>query len=287
MILDRFYKPNDDEVIYHYCPPSAFVEIIRTRKIWHSAYYSLNDLSERRWAYSVFDKALAQIQADVEKTFTDTIRDFVNMALRSSLIMISSYSLDPDVLSQWRAYAEDGKGFAIGFIARRMEMPAKSIRVLYDEEAQNTELLGNLRHIYGYERSIGFKYDMQFQTHVFNVGLDLCAYKHPSFSAEKEIRRAHVSGLAPDGNSIKIIPLGALDQDGKRLSEPVDVQFRTKNSVLVPYVTLDYTNRGKESPIKEIVLGPRNDNAELNIQLFINTMGMKDVSVRRSAVPYA
>ena len=105
MILDRFYRPNENDVIYHYCPPQAFVEIIRTGEIWHSAYYSLNDLTERRWAYSVFDKALTKIQADVEKTFTDTIRDFVNMALRTSLVMISSYSLDPDVLGQWRAYA--------------------------------------------------------------------------------------------------------------------------------------------------------------------------------------
>jgi hypothetical protein len=53
------------------------------------------------------------------------------------------------------------------------------------KKPQNTELLGNLRHIYEYEKSIGFKYDMQFQTHVFNIGLDLCAYKHSSFSAEK------------------------------------------------------------------------------------------------------
>ena len=50
--------------------------------------------------------------------------------------MISCYSLDPDVLSQWRAYADDGRGFAIEFSAKLMQMPAKKLRVLYDEERQ-------------------------------------------------------------------------------------------------------------------------------------------------------
>jgi len=30
---------------------------------------------------------------------------------------------------------------------------------------------------------------------------------------------------------------------------------------VVPYVILDYSNRGAVSPIKEIILGPRNANA--------------------------
>jgi hypothetical protein len=40
------------------------------------------------------------------------------------------------------------------------------------------------------------------------------------------------------------------------------------------------------SPIKEIVLGPKNENAELNIAVFLNTIGVEDVKIRRSTVPY-
>jgi hypothetical protein len=287
MILDRLYNPPESELIYHYCPPLAFLEIIRSRTMWHSAYYTLNDLSERRWAYSQFDKAVNQIQGEVVKTFTDAVRVAVNMALSTSLVMISSYSLDPDVLSQWRAYADDGCGFAIGFNAKQMQMPAKALRVLYDEDAQLQELVGNLKHTHDYEKSIGFKFDDNFRSHLFNIGLDLCAYKHPAFREEKEIRRAHVSGLVPQEKSIKIVALGALDQDGNRLSEPMEIHFRTSRGILIPYVALDYSNRGQQSPVKEIILGPKNKNAELNIEIFLNTVGMKDVTLRRSAVPYA
>jgi hypothetical protein len=138
-----------------------------------------------------------QLEVEIGKTFIDNVNVMINVANESTIIMISSYSLDGDVLSQWRAYADDGHGFAIGFSKQLMELPAKPLRVLYDEEIQISELQGNLRHTYEYERSIGFKYDDKFKSHWYQIGVDLCAYKNPAFSEEKEIRLAHVSGLVP------------------------------------------------------------------------------------------
>jgi hypothetical protein len=286
MILDRVYTPADGELIYHYCPPMAFLAIIKSRTVWSSAYYVLNDSTERMWGYSIFSKAADQLREECGKAFIDSVSEVINRAYSSSIVMISCYSLDPDVLSQWRAYAENGSGFAIGFSAKLMQMPAKKLRVLYDEERQLSEFLGNLGHTYKYEKLIGFRYDEKFQRHWYNVGLDLCAYKNPAFSEEKEIRFAHVSGLVPEGKSGKIVSAGARDQDGKTLSSPLEVHFRTSNGVLVPYVALDYSNQGTMSPIKEVILGPRNENTESNIEIVLNTLGVKDVAVRRSRVPY-
>jgi hypothetical protein len=66
IIVDRFYDPQENELIYHYWHPQAFVENIRSRQLWHCVYYTLNNLSERRWAYSIFDKTVNQIQQDAE-----------------------------------------------------------------------------------------------------------------------------------------------------------------------------------------------------------------------------
>jgi hypothetical protein len=82
------------------------------------------------------------------------------------------------------------------------------------------------------------------------------------------------------------MPLGAIGPDGGRLSEPLQTQFRMSNGVLIPYVVADYTNKGAVAPIKEIVLGPRNENHESNIDIFLRTMGVTDVTVRRSTAPY-
>ena len=285
MIYDRWYDPGDADLIYHYCRPDAFIEIIRTRSIWLSASYTMNDSTERSWGYSVFQKVAKTLEHDTGLEFIRQIAAPVIAGDNFSRLMIACFSLDADVLSQWRAYADDARVFAIGFAARLMKkVSAKQLRVLYDEDAQIQELTNNLNHVYQFEKSKGFTYDEELRTHLFHLGLDLCAYKNPAFREEREIRLAHLSGLNRD--TMTAVPLGAIDRDGQKLSDPLKIHFRVVRGVIVPYVVVDYSNSGAVSPIKQIVLGPRNENAEINIQMFLNTLGVRDVTVRRSNVPY-
>ncbi len=284
MILDRWYKPTGDELVFHYCRPEAFIEIVRGRSIWLSASYTMDDATERSWGYSVFQKVAKALEPDTGPEFISQIAAPVIAGDNYSMLMIACFSLDADVLSQWRAYGDDGRGFAIGFSPKAIQAPGKQLRVLYDEDAQIQELTGNLRHIYQFEKSNGFKYGDQFQSHMFHLGLNLCAYKNPAFREEREIRLAHVCGMNRDGKVA--VPLGARGPGGERLSDPLKIHFRIVKGVVVPYVVMDYSNGGTASPIKEIVLGPRNENAQLNIEVFLNTLGVPNVTVRRSKAPY-
>jgi hypothetical protein len=116
--------------------------------------------------------------------------------------------------------------------------------------------------------------------------MDLIAYKHRDFREEKEIRLVHASGLLPHNGSHKIVALGARDATGTHLIGPQEIRFRSGNGIVVPYVALDYTDGGKHAPVNEIILGPRNESAESNINIFLNTIGVEGVHVRRSTVPY-
>jgi Protein of unknown function (DUF2971) len=127
--------------------------------VWLSSYYTLNDLREREWGFRIFERGLQKLRAEVGDTFASVVTQMIHTAYSGSVVMISSYSLDPDVLSQWRAYADRGRGFAIGFAPQLMKMPARHLRVLYEEEHQLNEFMSNLRHTYEYEKSIGFKYN--------------------------------------------------------------------------------------------------------------------------------
>jgi hypothetical protein len=286
MIKDRWYVATGEELIYHYCPPSSFVEIVRSRTIWLSASYALNDISERSWGYSIFGKVTDRLRETVGAEFVDQITRPVAVGYLHGMQMIGCFSLDGDMLSQWRAYAQDGEGFAIGFSPKLIEMPAKQLRVLYDENDQIQELLDNFMHIYEVEKSFGFKYGEKFQGHLFHIGLDLCAYKNPAFREEREIRLTHVCGMVPAGKSIKIVALGAISQSGERLSDALETRFRVRKSVIIPYVVADYTNKGAVNPIKEVVLGPQNENDPVNVDIFLNTMGVSEVAVRKSTAPY-
>jgi Protein of unknown function (DUF2971) len=275
MIKDRLYEPTKTELIYQYCGPDAFVQIINSRTVWFSDLFSMNDFLEMRWGYSIFEKAASKILNEVGTQFIDVIDEQIVGASSNALLLASCFSLDGDVLSQWRAYTDDGRGFAIGFSAAQMvEMPVKPLRVLYDEDAQVAEMIGNLRHTYNYEKSIGFKYDDKFKSHWVQAGLDLCAYKNPAFSEEREVRLVHAAGLVSEGKSKKIMPVAGRAW-GER-SQPSNVQFRARGEIVVPYVALDYSNGSKAFPIREIVLGPKNENLPSNIEVFLNTLGRVD-----------
>jgi hypothetical protein len=283
VIKDRWYKPSGDELIYHYTPPNSFLEIVGSGKIWASASYTLNDVSERSWGFSIFERAVKVLESEVGDEYIKRIAEPVVIGYLHSLLMVACFSLDADVLSQWRAYADDASGFAIGFSPKLMQMPAKPLRVLYDEDAQTSELVGNLKHTYEVEKSSGFKYGEQFQKHMFGIGMDLCAYKNPSFKEEREIRFAHLCGMV---GSKKIIALGARGSNGKPLSDQLETHFRMRKGVIVPYVVIDYSRNGTVEAIKEVVLGPKNENDEDNVETYLNTIGISNVIVRRSKVPY-
>jgi hypothetical protein len=285
MIMDRLFRPTDDQLIYHYCRPEAFLAIVTNGSMWFSDSSKLNDVSERDWGYSIFERAARSLTKELGAEFIDSTLGPVAAGHLHSMLMIGCFSRDADVLSQWRAYADDGRGFAIGFSPKLMRLPAKPLRVLYDEAAQIQELVGNFRHIYETEKAAGFKYGDDFQDHMFQVGLDLCAYKHPTFQEEQEIRYAHCCGIISQGRSKNIVPLGALGPGGERLSEPLKIHFRMTIGVIVPYVIIDYMKMAV-TPIKEIVLGPQNRNAESDIETFLGSIGMADVAVRRSQAPY-
>jgi hypothetical protein len=283
VIQDRLYVPERDEILYHYCDEPSFRGIIESGTIWASAFYALNDPAERTWGHEVFVESCRQLKAIVHNDYLEVVTDIVNLAYSSSILMVSSFSLHPDHWDQWQRYAASGHGFAIGFSANALRMPAKPLRILYDPELQIKELTGNLRHIYAHQQTLGFPYEDEFQDHCFHLGLDLCAYKDPAFQEEKEVRYAHMAGLAP-GKKQRIIPLGARGQDGNRLSEPCATLYRTRGGVEVPYVALDWSNKGRVEPVTIVTIGSNNAESEDNIRAHLDSRGLTPTRLTRSTV---
>jgi DUF2971 family protein len=282
MIQDRLYIPKRGEILYHYCDGPAFRGILESRSIWASAFNTLNDPAERRWGYDLFTRSCTQLHPDVHNDFLTVVRGIVDRAYASSILMVCSLSLHADAPSQWERYAASGRGFAIGFSANALRMPAKPLRILYDPGLQLQEVTGNLRHIFQHQQKLDFPYEGEFQAHCFHLGLDLCAYKDPAFLGENEIRYAHIAGLVP-GEKQRIIPLGARGSQGERLSEPCKTLYRMRGEVSIPYVTLDWSDGGKVDPVKCVTLGPNNPADEKSIKDYLDSLGLSGVSALRSS----
>ncbi len=282
MIKDRLYEPAQGDVLYHYCDSAAFRGIISSRSVWATAFYALNDPAERKWGFNAFVESTRRLEGILTKEFTEVVTAIVTRAHLHSMLMVCSLSLHADSDNQWRRYADNGQGFAVGFSANALRMPAKPLRILYEPERQIREIMGNLCHMHKVERELGFRYNDQFQGHCIHLGLDLCAYKDPTFRKEKEVRYAHIAGLVSSGGAVYIIPLGARGPEGQRLSEPCKTLFRARDGVEVPYVALDWTDKGKVAPLASVILGPGYPASERDVEDFLAAERLSGARVLRS-----
>ena len=97
-----------DTIYYHYTTVAKAHKIIRSRKIWLTDYRFLNDRQELKQGYEHFVAALPEKLRPAFKSAFDW-----HNGLNHHCVL--SLSRSSEILSQWRAYAADGTGLALGF----------------------------------------------------------------------------------------------------------------------------------------------------------------------------
>ncbi len=179
------------EIIYHYTDSSGLIGILSTGKIWATHVTRLNDVTE-------YQHGLAMVEALVRNhpTKLQALIDRALEDLSTKDTYISCYSGNRDLLSQWRAYAGTGTGYAIGFQTRNMatlddRMPLLE-KVIYEEDiakAVVSQLLDEassfpFHNEFG-EVEVG--YLLGAIAGLLNVTASVI--KHPSFAEENEFRQ--------------------------------------------------------------------------------------------------
>lgn len=191
------------------------------------------------------------------------------------------FSANGDLLSQWRAYADDGRGFAVGFQTRSLKHYANAFRrMIYGPSEQMAYLkelfvgLGNIvkDHLRLFELSPEDQSSSgQTARNWLSVRLGECLTelafysKHDSFKEEDEWRI---------------------------YASSADLEFRVSQGRIIPYITVDMSSRqnAKLMPIKEIILGPRNDrlDAERVLMYMASEYGYGNggINIYSSKAPY-
>jgi hypothetical protein len=113
----EFAMQSPPRELFHYTSAESMLAIIKSQCMFATERSFLNDPQEFQWGISAFrDRILTKIAGSYS---IDFIRQ-VEQALESKLsddrrLFVLSLSANPDLLSQWRAYGDDGEGFALGF----------------------------------------------------------------------------------------------------------------------------------------------------------------------------
>jgi hypothetical protein len=249
--------------LFHYTSAEAFQNILQNKTLWASEALSMNDPTEGIHPGAFVRDRLAERKDCIPQKILDVFTDQSLTQILDSQIFVASFCDSGDVLGQWRAYARDGRGYAIGFSPRmllegisvvaglaRVEYDAQKLRALAHEIIDYA--IGVVAH-----SNMGGEEAESYWGHVANFLIQsLMRFKHPAFREEREWR---------------MICLPA----------PSLVKFRVVGTRLVPYIHLPIPLEA----IRKIRLGPRYTSRDNRVDSFLRSIGLHKVSVENSVVP--
>ena len=267
-------------IIYHYCNVDAFKAIIQNKTLWLSSVYNLNDYKEIHW---IKEKVSKKINEYTNKNNYDKFNNFNKLYdEQQPTVYIASFSQGDDLLSQWRAYANDGYGVAIGFNANYFKNNnlIKTSKVLYDEKKQEEEIDKILKPLLDLDKKINFesKEFEEFCEKIINEINNLSAKsKNELFMEEQEVRLIHNPIITQDSLTKKFIFKNHLSP----------MMFRATCGNLIPYFELKFDNFNDDNePIIEIIKGPKNKFINQEIKIFLANNGFYNVHIKSSKSSY-
>jgi len=258
--------------VHHYTTLKGALGILETGRIWFTERTHLNDPSEISYGLEIADKVLhernrASDAGRFKTSAQDVFRDF--------RFFSASFSFECDDISQWRNYADDGKGVVLSFKASAFNAPKTHVDSLIGDNL--TALVCPISYELPCLESVINRIVDRWQgcgigelcDHVFMIS---SMFKNECWKSEREYR------FFVHGRREKL-----LRSDYYRTRE--------RNGQVVSYLDLPIQNWGSPAdfPIYRIRLGPAAADgldAQLRDFLFSRGIPIQENLISRSNIPY-
>lgn len=281
---------DDPKILYHYTTAQGLLGILESNVLWASDLSYVNDFSELKYTEKLIkDEWTKAAESDpdlMEPALGNPFSQNVNLKggfLETKLAAYAvSFCVEGDQLSQWRAYAQKGTGYAVGFDTEQLRSAQAVLgEVVYQPDEQ---IRGIRPAIQKYVEDIGIwrKNLSTFEKdQLLSLLVDLIKrflrdtfplfffFKDPVFSEEREWRL-----VAP-----------------RAYGDVENVHFREMQGTVVPYIQIKIPTpdpiKKDRLPMVEVVQGPLTDPAlgEKSLRLLLKKHKYEDVQVRQSRVP--
>ena len=113
------------DIVYHYTDCTGLLGILKSGKIRLTDIFSLNDPSEVQHGVNLAWEILnaeTQTRHPEARKFANKFKNFSETGVEESgLFFVACFSNTHKDLGQWRAYGDNGSGFAIGFDGKLLE----------------------------------------------------------------------------------------------------------------------------------------------------------------------
>ena len=284
-------------LLYHYCSTQTFHALFSAVNpaIRLSSLSLSNDAMEGRWIRKVFKELCADEGLSIDDIASAT--NFMDGLLANIDGLGFCLSEEADMLSQWRGYADDAKGFCIGFsqsylaalrdMAQNNFAELKLERVIYDRDEQIALITPIVRQVRG--------------------GIDNGVFRPPQTRMVLDSRTDEEIELERLEWREAIVALGAgfleayflmfrlknhafREEKEWRILTPVksdydSLQYHPKDDRLVPYANL-FFGPSRAGAICEVIIGPKNITPLAAVAGFLKEHGFGDVKVRKSDASY-
>ena len=286
------------DILYHYCSHDTFIRIIESRSVWLSDLTLSNDFMEGKWIRKVAYKMFQEEGLDGDNL--QRIMKQLDSHLKFSSAIGFCLSEDGDLLSQWRGYADDGRGVSIGFDRSELERQVREYfknkadsqcsLVEYTDEGQQKIIRPLVKMVADIikkedQGQSSQKVDIDFNGRnmvatvnqalgvtLLTIAAAKFMMKNPAFSEEREWR-IYVNIQA------KFI---GIDIPGF-LQDP---EFRNDHGCLIPYMAAKFNDGNLLGTIREVVLGPNNRSPDWAVERFLHQKGYEQVTAIKSNAPY-
>ena len=284
-----------------------------------------NDRDEIKYCFHTFEETLRETcgkfvckyinDKDTIKFFSDICYgDLVSRAiLNDSLIYYAScFSAESDLLSQWRGYAKDGKGVAIGFYSNNFLVAQDFKNIKFKKITYGMNHVKYELHNYILEKLVkaykesenasGYSnYENAIDDIISGMVYEAVFYKNPAFKEENEWRLV----FYPFGNIRNLLITHKHNYMASnylfydRMLETIEykkdyngllrekLSFRTADDKIISYVDMNFESI-KQVVLAEIIIGPKANIDDRDLRLFLKANGydFSKINIKKSSATY-
>lgn len=270
-----------EKLVYYYCNLSTAVSVLKNREIWMTDIRNLNDSNESIAAYKLFFSILEKL--DERNNKLTSLFEFARMPgaiqmytnpLGAYPEYVACFSENPDSVSQWITYANNGQGMAIGFDESEFERLAicdglkyQNIKYVSEDDVKKYACVVYEYLINNIDESRLHMMDKAMEQ-ILQIFPETNSYKTVHYASECEKRiiydyPAKVKTLY-NGWSIKNIGVYA------------------KENLINTYIPLGFPKRA----IKSIITGPKYEKNGFEVEVAMEALGYNNIEVLHSTSGY-
>ena len=204
--------------IYHYTNDVGLRGILETGQLWLTDVFSLNDPSELNHGFSLMLKVLmSKVVSPEGRKFAEGLLAFSKQGgvRRTGNYFVCCFSACKDDLGQWRAYADNGRGYVLGFDTRKLESAfgkdgdsvfAEATSLTYDDarlEDIHRQIVEKMFESISLpcDRAVQASWYTYLTLKALNAALH---FKHESYRSEQEYRFLEGHGIGPRVSGVKL-----------------------------------------------------------------------------------